>query len=84
MIPRRWLRLIAQAVGEREISHSEGQSMTSAVGEWVRVGQGRVASEGVANPVDSMSDEDLEKTIDRITSQIAGTSANDSDGDSGD
>jgi len=33
---QRWLRLIAQAVGERRITHSEGSSMTGAVKAWIR------------------------------------------------
>lgn len=32
---QRWLRLIAQAVGERRLSHSEGTSMTRAVKAWI-------------------------------------------------
>jgi len=33
---QRWLRLIAQAVGERRITHSEGSSMTRAVKAWIQ------------------------------------------------
>ncbi len=45
---QRWLRLIAQAVGERMLTHSEGQSMTAAVREWVKAEDARVASEDLA------------------------------------
>jgi len=33
---QRWLKLIAQAVGDRNLTHSEGQAMTAAVREWVK------------------------------------------------
>ena len=45
---QRWFRLIAQAVGERELSYSEGQSMTSSIREWVKAEDARVASEDLA------------------------------------
>ena len=45
---QRWLRMIAEAVGSREITHSEGQSMTTAVREWVRAEGERLKAEDLA------------------------------------
>lgn len=33
---QRWLKRIAQAVGQRQLTHSEGASMTRAVEAWIR------------------------------------------------
>ena len=42
---QKWLRLIAEAVGGRAISHSEGTSMTSAVREWLKAEDTRLRAE---------------------------------------
>ena len=42
---QRWLRLIAGAVGARQLTHSEGQSMTVSVREWVKAESERLKVE---------------------------------------
>ena len=42
---KRWLQLIAEAVGERQLSYSEGQSMTGAVREWIKAEDARLRAE---------------------------------------
>ena len=42
---QRWLRLIAGAVGARQLTHSEGQSMTASVREWVKAESERLKVE---------------------------------------
>ena len=42
---QRWLRMIAEAVGERRLTYSEGQSMTAAVREWIKAEDARLRAE---------------------------------------
>jgi hypothetical protein len=42
---QRWLRLIAEAVGARELSHSEGSAMTTAVRAWISSEDTRLRAE---------------------------------------
>lgn len=42
---QRWFRLIAQAVGERKLTHSEGASMTRAVEAWSKSEDVRLRSQ---------------------------------------
>lgn len=52
----RWLWLIAQAVGERELTHSEGAAMTSAVREWVRADGERLKVEDLQELREQVAD----------------------------
>ena len=45
---QRWLRLISQAVGQRQLTHSEGQAMTAGVREWLKAEDSRLRAEDLA------------------------------------
>lgn len=45
---QRWLRMIAQAVGAREITHNEGAAMTSTVRAWLSAEDSRLRAEDLA------------------------------------